>query len=333
MATIPNPHDALVKAVLGKPEHARGVLRSVVPAALAEALDWSALTLQPGNFVDLALKEQFTDLLYSATWRDGGEVLVYFLFEHLSAPPKDGLIAYRLLRYQVRIWEDWLAKHPKAKALPTIIPVVMYHGLTPWSEPRIFDALLDVPASVRPAVAPYLVQFAYLLNDLSEISDDELRDGALMTALAKLVAMCFKHARTRENFIKILIRWMDVVREVAQAPNGLKALAQVLCYILEVNDHVGEEELKQLLEREIGPEAKEAIVTAGQQLIEQGRQQGIEQSRQRLQDLLLRLLRQRFGDEVNAHIEHHVATASVDQIETWTTRVLSAATLAELLAD
>jgi hypothetical protein len=135
----------------------------------------------------------------------------------------------------------------------------------------------NVPASARPAIAPYLIQFAYLLNDLSEISDDELRDGAMMTALAKLVAMCFKHARTREDFIKILIRWMDIVREVARAPNGLKALAQVLCYILEVNDHVGEEELKQLLERELGPEAKEAIVTAGQQLIEQGRQQGIKQ--------------------------------------------------------
>jgi hypothetical protein len=49
--------------------------------------------------------------------------------------------------------------------------------------------------------------------------------------------------------------------------------------------------------------------------------------------LLLRLLRQRFGDEVNAHIERCVATASIEQIETWTTRALSAATLAELLAD
>ncbi len=337
---IPNPHDALFKGVLGKPEHARGVLRSLVPAALAEALDWSALTHCPGSFVDLALKEQFTDLLYSAMWRDGGEVLVYFLFEHLSAPPKDGLIAYRLLRYQVRIWEDWHAKHPNAKALPMIIPIVMYHGVTPWSEPRLFDALLDVPAAVRPAVAPYLIQFAYLLNDLSEISDDELRDGA-MTALAKLVAMCFKHARTREDFIKILIRWMDVVREVARAPNGLKSLAQVLCYILQVNDHVKEDELTKLLEREIGPEAKEAIVTAGQQLIEQGRQQGIEQGRQqaieqgrqRLQEVLMRLLRQRFGDEVTVHAERRIATASVEQIETWTARVLSAATLTELLAE
>src|SRR5512140_41407 len=73
---IPNPHDALVKVVFGKPEHAQGMLRAVVPAVMAEKLDWSTLTLRPGSFVDLALKEQHTDLLYSATWHDGGEVLV-----------------------------------------------------------------------------------------------------------------------------------------------------------------------------------------------------------------------------------------------------------------
>ena len=319
--------------MFGKPEHAQGVLRAVVPPALAEALDWSQLTLRPGSFVDLALKEQHTDLLYSATWRDGGEVLVYFLFEHLSAPPKDGLIAYRLLRYQVRIWEDWHAAHPAAKSLPMIIPIVMYHGVTSWSVPRWFDAVLDVPAGVRQEVAPYLVQFAYLLNDLSEISDDELREGAMWTALAKLVAMCFKHARTSADFLQLLARWMDVVREVVRAPHGLKALAQVLCYILEVNEHVERKALQALLERELGPEAKDAIVTVGQQLREEGRQEAREEGRRRLQDVLLGLLRQRFGDEVDAAVERRVSTASLDQIEIWTRRVLSAVTLAELLAD
>jgi hypothetical protein len=239
-------------------------------------------------------------------------------------------MAYRLLRYQVQIWEDWLAEHPKAKALPMIIPIVMYHGVTPWSEPRLFDALLDVPASVRPAVAPYLVQFAYLLHDLSEISDDELRDRAMMSALAKLAALCFKHARTRADFIKILARWMDIAREVARAPNGLKALAQVLCYILEVNEHVQREALEALLERELGPEAKEATVTIGQQLREEGRQQGRHQA---FQEILLRHLRQRFGDQVDAQIEKRVATASFEQVEAWTARVLSASTLTDLLGD
>jgi predicted transposase/invertase (TIGR01784 family) len=323
---IPNPHDALFKIVFGQPEHARGALRAVVPAVLGEALDWSTLTLQPGSFVDSALSYQHTDLLYSAAWRDGGEALVYLLFEHQSSPPTEGLMAERLLRYQGRIWDRWRVDHPRAKKLPMILPIVMYHGTSPWLEPRSFDALLDVPAGLRPAVDPYLVRFEYVLYDLSEISDEELRGGAMRTALAKLVAMCLKHARTRADFLQILSRWMDVAREVIRAPHGLEALAQVVRYILEVNEHVEPEELRGLLERALGPEAKETIMTAGQRLIEQGRQQGI-------QGVLLRLLRQRFGDAVDAQVEQRIATASLDQVEVWTGRVLSAATLAAVIAD
>jgi predicted transposase/invertase (TIGR01784 family) len=330
---IPNPHDLVFKAVFGQPEHARGALRAIVPAALAEALDWSTLTLQPGSFVDPALRHQHTDLLYAATWRDGGETLMYLLFEHQSGTPTEGRMAERMLNYQVRIWGRWRADHPKAKTLPMILPIVMYHGASPWSEPRSFDALLDVPAPLQLALEPYLVRFTYLLHDLSEISDDELRDGAMRTALAKLVVMCLKYARTRADFVRILGRWMDVAREVARAPHGLEALAQVMCYVLEVNEYVESEELQELLEREIGPEAKDAIMTAGQRLIEQGRQQGIEQGRQRVQELLLRLLRQRFGKEVDAGVEQRIAAASFEQIETWSARELSAATLAEVLTD
>jgi hypothetical protein len=147
---IPNPHDALFKWVFGQPEHARGALRAILPAALAEALDWSTLTLQPGSFVDAALRHQHTDLLYAATWRDGGQALVYLLFEHQSTPPTEGLMAERLLGYQVRIWDRWRADHPRARTLPMIVPIVMYHGASPWPEARSFDALLDVPAGLRP---------------------------------------------------------------------------------------------------------------------------------------------------------------------------------------
>ena len=327
---IPNPHDLIFKAVFGQPEHARGALRAILPAALAEAVDWSTIALQPGSFVDAALTHQHTDLLYAATWRDGGEALVYLLFEHQSAPPTEGLMAERVLRYEVRIWDRWRADHPRAKTLPAILPIVLYHGASLWPEPPSFDALLDVPAGLRPAIEPYLVRFTYLLHDLSKISDEELRDGAMRTALAKLVAMCFKYARTRADFLQILGRWMDVAREVVRAPHGLEALAQVMRYILEVNEHVEPEALQALLERDLGPEAKDAIMTAGQRLIEQGRQQGRQQG---IQELLLLLLRQRFGDAVDAHVEQRIATASLEQIKAWSVRVLSAATLSELLAD
>ncbi|HEY0476514.1 MAG TPA: DUF4351 domain-containing protein [Kofleriaceae bacterium] len=78
-------------------------------------------------------------------------------------------------------------------------------------------------------------------------------------------------------------------------------------------------------------------MTAGQQLIEQGRQQGVEQERrqsqQRFKEFVLRLLRQRFGEAVDARVEQRVATASIDQLETWSERMQSGVTLAELFAD
>ena len=171
----------------------------------------------------------------------------------------------------------------------------------------------------------------------------------MRTALAKLVGACFKHARTHADFTGVLVRWMDVAREVTAAPNGLAALAQVVRYILEVNEHVIAEELQALFERELGPEAKDTVVTTGQQLIEQGLRQGIEQGlrqgveqgrrqgveqgrRQGVEGMLLRLLRQRFSDHVDADVEQRIAAASDDEIEVWSVRVLTAPTLAELFA-
>jgi hypothetical protein len=49
--------------------------------------------------------------------------------------------------------------------------------------------------------------------------------------------------------------------------------------------------------------------------------------------VLLRQLRRRFGPEVDSEIERRVATAPAEHVEIWAERVLSAATLAELLAD
>jgi hypothetical protein len=59
-------------------------------------------------------------------------------------------------------------------------------------------------------------------------------------------------------------------------------------------------------------------------------QEGLEQGERKL---LLRQLRRRFGNQVDNEIEQRLATASAEQIEIWAERVLSAATLAELLAD
>ena len=71
-----------------------------------------------------------------------------------------------------------------------------------------------------------------------------------------------------------------------------------------------------------------------QDIVETWRREAVQEGRQEgFRELLLRQLRQRFGEEVDTHVEQRVATASIERIETWAGRVLSAATLAELFAD
>jgi predicted transposase/invertase (TIGR01784 family) len=327
-----SPHDALFKVVLGQPEHAGGVLRAVLPARAVDALDWPTLALSPGSFVDPALSGRHTDLLFSIRWRGGGDdALVYLVFEHQSTA--DRRMAFRLLRYQVRIWERWLADHPHAEQLPVVVPIVLYHGAEPWSAPRAFEALFAIPDAARTALAPHLVQFTYLLDDLSVIPDAELRERS-MTALGRLVEICLKHARTRADLLDILFSWADIVREVIAAPNGLEAMSLVLRYIALVNDHVDPQKLQAFLDRVAPPDAKDALMTYGERLIQEGFQRGEQEGVQRGERaLLLRQLRSRFGGQVDAAIEQRVAAAPAEKIPLWGERVLTATSLSELLAD
>src|SRR5262249_59372740 len=70
---------------------------------------------------------------------------------------------------------------------------------------------------------------------------------------------------------------------------------------------------------------KQGLEEGVKQGLEEGVKQGLEQGERKV---LLRLLRRRFGAEVDGEMERRVAAAPAEQIEVWTERVLSATTLA-----
>jgi len=79
---------------------------------------------------------------------------------------------------------------------------------------------------------------------------------------------------------------------------------------------------------------REAVQEGVKQGVKQGVEQGVKQGVERGErKLLLRLLRRRFGAQVDGETERRLEAASTEQIEVWAERVLSVATLPELLAD
>jgi len=124
MSEINNPHDAFFKQFLAKSEIAADFLRNHLPQDVLNLLDVSALELQKDSFVDADLQEHFSDLLYRAPLKTGENAFIYLLFEHKSYP--DRWVAFQLLRYMVRIWENELRQ---AGSFSPIIPLVVYHGV------------------------------------------------------------------------------------------------------------------------------------------------------------------------------------------------------------
>ena len=133
---------------------------------LVAQMDLGSLALAAGSFVDEALREQHTDLLYSVRLA-GRPARVYVLFEHQSSG--DTWMALRLLKYMLRIWEAGVADG--AERLPVIVPVVLHHGDTGWRASTRFEGLVDLV----PEAAPFTPHFGFVLDDLAVHSEADFK--------------------------------------------------------------------------------------------------------------------------------------------------------------
>jgi hypothetical protein len=320
----PSVHDAFFKEMLSRPEHAASLLRQILPATLVARIQFDSLAPCAGSYVDDALKERHSDLLFSVPI-DGRPALIYILFEHQSTV--DGLMSFRLLRYEVRIWERWLRDHPGALELPVILPVVLHHSVTGWTGSTAFQDLLDADEATLADVAPYVPNFQFVLEDLSHETDEHLRARAI-TALARLSLWCLRHAREPWELVDHFGAWAGLAREVRRAPNGMAALVLIMRYIFATNEPAEPEALVQRLLAAVGEEGKEEIMTAADQLMERGRAQGLVQGRR---EVLLDQLRERFGALSDATVAR-VTAAGTTELQAWSKRVLTAPALSDVFA-
>jgi hypothetical protein len=307
------PHDALFKATFSTPSRAAEELRCVLPVSVSSHLRWEAIRAEPAEFIDENLRGRFADLLFSIPTREGGQALLHLLFEHRSEP--DPLMPLRVHIYTARIWERWLRDHPAARKIPPVLTVVLHHGRGGWRAPRELTDIYEVESQLLMAARRHLPSLRLMVDDLSKVSDDALRARAA-SAMVRLALLVLKHARDSPDMERLLERWRDLAKEVADAAHGFEALAMIVRYLLVVSasaSHAGVGEVRLT----IGTTADDA--TVGQQLIEQGIEQG-------QRKLMLRLLTSRFGD-LSAEVVRRVSGANLAQLERWAERILVAETL------
>lgn len=332
-------HDHFFRAIFSVPARAGAELRSVLPPAVAAAVDWPTLATVPGTFVDDELRGRAADLLFTVRRRGGGDALVHLLFEHQST--FDRWLPLRLLEYQARIWERWRRDHPRAEKLPRIVAVVLHQGEQPWPVAARFGALLDGEAG--PALDPLAatsVDFQFIVDDLASCSDAQIR-GRALDAVALLALLSLRHARSSRDLEQLIIEWAALFNTALDAPGGRAALMLVLRYLSRVKDVREPELFTEARLPMVAPEVRAMGMTAAERWIEQGLQKGRQQGRQEGRQegqvdaqraMLRRLLAKRFGP-VAPGVEQRIAAAAPANLENWIERVLDAPSAEAVVAD
>lgn len=308
------PHDALFKAVFSSPQDAVGLVRPLLPVAVADVIDWSELALVPGSFVDEALRSRHADLLFAVPIATSPGLL-YFLTEHKSRPERFTVL--HLLGCMVRIWAQWRRDHPRSRFLPRIVPVVLHHGPRPWSAPLRLRDLFDcraVDARVGAMLDTLGPDLTLLLDDLALMDETELRRRPV-SPLARL-ALAFLGALRNAGeagTLRLVRRWLDVIGATLATADGAERIVVLWSYILDVTD-VAAGRLGEVVDA-VGPQATATLMSTANRLRAEGRA-----------EILLRQLTRRFGP-LPQRVADRVRAGSSADLDRWADAVLTAPSL------
>ena len=333
-----NPHDAYFRSVFSAPARFAGLIRACLPPGALEALDLSALQFESQRYVEESLRDFEADLVarvpLRSPWANDEAPYLCVLLEHQRTP--DVFMALRLLVSCARIWEQHRKANPSSRALPPIVPIVVYHGppgQPAWPAPRTLHELMPVLELV-PELAPWVPNLSMCLDELCLRSYSEL-DARALDEQGRVALLALKHSRGRD-IDERATGWSARVRaDDATRPRDLRGLIQLLHYVVSAAPHLQEQTMQNIIHTLPLPEQAEEGKTLAVRWMERGEALGEALGEARGEargralgerQVLRRLLAHRFGT-LPAEVDARLEAADVEAMERWAERLLDAPTL------
>jgi predicted transposase YdaD len=218
------------------------------------------------SFLSASENEKRIDLLYSANFVDGSEVLIYFLLEHKS--DIDRRIALQLLEYVLKIHE-WRRRNNQP--LCVVIPLVIYHGDKPWDEPTSLRH--KIPATRQ--LSGFIPDMQAIVIDFSRQSPDIFSQPPELEARIRTLQLA-RRAELQFDSVVAIFRLLQFWREIA---SHKEALNDIILYLCQVFDARRLKWFQQAIRTGLKIDAENQMPTCYEALIEQGLEQGLEKGR------------------------------------------------------
>lgn len=251
-----NPHDRFIREIGSDPENAVGILENFLPAEIRRLVDMDSIRVMKDSFVDPELRAYYSDLLYHLELAEKPGY-VYLLFEHKSRAERP--VHLQVLKYMPRIWYA----NPGGE-VPTIIPLVVYHGSRPWPYDPRFSNVYPRPDT---ALLDYFPDFKIVLADLSQYSDDEIRGAVIVRAALLLL----KHIHA-PDLPERLPQIFGLLKGLYHSQTGLGHLEAMLRYVVRVAEPLKPKVVERIVD-DLVPESerKRVMATVAEQWMQEAR--------------------------------------------------------------
>jgi len=318
-------HDPAYKQFFARPRMVRDLLDGFAARGWSDTLDFETLTPMPASYVGRDLRQRHGDLVWRIRFRDEGWLYVLLLLEFqatVDAAMSVRMLSYTALLYERLVADGVLRAH---KALPPVLPVVIYNGRAAWTAAV---EMSDLVVSGGEALSRFQPSQRYYLLDETRLSDAELPSGNLVSSLVGL-----EKTRGRSAFGERLQGLIELLR--GQDDEELRQVfATWVTTVLRMPSRlrsVAQDPLARLKEAQTMLE--ETVQEWTREWVEQGRAEGVEQGRHEERTRLCRLAARKFdaasGEGLAAALAGVTDPDRFAQVGDW---IIECATAADLLA-
>ena len=271
-----NHHDVFFKDFYSDPTFALELFQLIFSKEELEAYNWSQLKTEKDT-----LKDKRADLVFSVPLKEDDKIhlKIFILLEHKSSYNKE--LFTQLLHYQTLIHTRTLQEtgHPAP-----VIPVVFYHGKTPWKwslsfQKTFFGEFLDkIPALSRENMLNYTIKLLNVYDPKIEkvFEDHHFKSRGALYLLKKVWSLKADMASIKGV--------MELFKDFAKKRDDL--IVSMMSYLktgLRMSDKMWKETEK--MATEMGLFQNGGYMTAKERLKEEGREEGRE-------ELILKMLRE-----------------------------------------
>ena len=287
-------HDAIHKLLCSFPLVIADILRGYLAWDLVGRLDFGTLQQVSAERVTQALKRRINDAVWRVRYDDGTWVWVYLLLEFQSAP--DPRMALRMLAYVAALYEELERMEEfRGNKVPAVLAVVPYNGEREWVEALdTRERIALEPGSDVEGMLPRM-RFPVI---------DERRAGRRPGELGNVAGLMFQlwTLSSLEELAELVGRlraWLGGAgeRSLRDAFETVLVEEVIPAYFGEGSEMRGARGL-----RNIEDMLRGNVVPFAVQYELRGRQQGLEQGREEIRGMHVRMARTRFDGQVSERL-------------------------------